>query len=162
MEGRWDDVLAVLDDRGSRPKGFTEPEMEMFRTDALAEKLRTPAAVSAARRQLPKVPVRLPWAADRVLLLYRLGLVDDAFQLADRWAQGGMTRPSTPAFLFYPGEAPMRRDPRFMPLAAKLGLVGYWRSTGKWPDFCAEPGLPYDCKTEAERLASHPSGRAPS
>jgi DNA-binding winged helix-turn-helix (wHTH) protein/TolB-like protein len=159
MEDRWDDVLAVLDDRGSRPKGFTEPEMEMFRTDALAQKLRTPAAVSRARLQLPKVPVRMPWAADRVLLLYRLGLVDDAFQLADRWAQGGMTRPSAPAFLFYPGVAPMRRDPRFMALAARLGLVDYWRSTGKWPDFCAEPGLPYDCKKEAERLAARGGGR---
>jgi hypothetical protein len=39
-----------------------------------------------------------------------------------------------------------------MRLAARLGLVDYWRSSGHWPDFCADPGLPYDCKAEAARL----------
>jgi hypothetical protein len=48
----------------------------------------------------------------------------------------------------------MRRDPRFMPFAATLGLVAYWRATGKWPDFCSEPGLPYDCRKAVERSAS--------
>ena len=55
--------------------------------------------------------------------------------------------------LFAPAAAPMRRDPRFLPLMKKLGLLDYWRSSGHWPDFCAEPGLPYDCKAEAARLA---------
>jgi hypothetical protein len=54
--------------------------------------------------------------------------------------------------LFGVGTSAMRRDPRFMPLAARLGLVDYWRSSGPWPDFCSEPGLPYDCKVEAARL----------
>jgi hypothetical protein len=48
----------------------------------------------------------------------------------------------------------MRRDPRFMPLAAKVGLVANWENTGKWPDFCDEPGLPYDCRAAAKALAS--------
>jgi hypothetical protein len=43
----------------------------------------------------------------------------------------------------------MRRDPRYMTLAAKIGLVDYWRSTNRWPDFCAEPKLPYDCRAQA-------------
>jgi hypothetical protein len=47
----------------------------------------------------------------------------------------------------------MRRDPRFMALAARIGLVQYWRSTGRWPDFCStQQGLPYDCRTEAARV----------
>ena len=41
-----------------------------------------------------------------------------------------------------------------MPLMAKLGLVDYWRATGKWPDFCGEPGLSYDWKTEAAKVAA--------
>jgi hypothetical protein len=40
-----------------------------------------------------------------------------------------------------------------MPLMARLGLVDYWRASGHWPDFCSEPGLPYDCKAEATKLA---------
>jgi len=41
-----------------------------------------------------------------------------------------------------------------MGLAARIGLADYWRATGQWPDFCAEPGLPYDCRAEAARLAA--------
>ena len=59
-----------------------------------------------------------------------------------------------PAIPFYPTTEAMRRDRRFMPLAAKLGLVAYWRATGKWPDFCAEPGLPYDCRKVADHAAA--------
>ena len=45
----------------------------------------------------------------------------------------------------------MRRDPRFMQAMARTGLAQYWRRSGKWPDFCSSPGLPYNCRTEAER-----------
>jgi hypothetical protein len=38
-----------------------------------------------------------------------------------------------------------------MALSAKLGPVDYWKSTGKWPDFCTEERVPYDCKTEPAR-----------
>jgi hypothetical protein len=50
----------------------------------------------------------------------------------------------------------MRRDVRFMQLASRIGLARYWRDADKWPDFCAGSGLPYDCKTEAARLAAEP------
>jgi hypothetical protein len=39
-----------------------------------------------------------------------------------------------------------------MPLVARIGLVRYWTESGKWPDFCFEPDLPYDCKAEAAKL----------
>jgi len=39
-----------------------------------------------------------------------------------------------------------------MPLARRLGLLQYWHSSGHWPDFCADPQLPYDCRAEAHRL----------
>jgi hypothetical protein len=48
----------------------------------------------------------------------------------------------------------MRRDPRFMPLAARFGLPQYWLASGEWPDFCSEPGLPYDCKAEAGKAVA--------
>lgn len=46
----------------------------------------------------------------------------------------------------------IRADPRFIALTAKLGLLAYWETTGVWPDFCNEPNLRYDCKTEAASL----------
>lgn len=42
-----------------------------------------------------------------------------------------------------------RADPRFFPLAVRLGLVQYWTETNQWPDFCAEPGLPFTCRERA-------------
>jgi DNA-binding winged helix-turn-helix (wHTH) protein/TolB-like protein len=30
----------------------------------------------------------------------------------------------------------VRADPRFIPIVERLGLLDYWRSSGKWPDFC--------------------------
>jgi TolB-like protein/Tfp pilus assembly protein PilF len=60
--------------------------------------------------------------------------------------------------LFSANLAALRRDPRIPALFAKWGLFGYWRATNHWPDFCYEPGLPFDCKAEAQKLAA--SGKA--
>ena len=57
------------------------------------------------------------------------------------------------SLLFWPEVAPLRRDPRFFAAMARLGLLKVWRARGVWPDFCAEPGLRYDCRTEAARLS---------
>jgi hypothetical protein len=90
--------------------------------------------------------------------LSALGDIDGAFREADRaFTPEALREPAALAFnyagatgiLFDPGTASMRRDRRFMTLAARVGLVDYWRSSGHWPDFCSEPGLPYDCKAEA-------------
>jgi len=50
-----------------------------------------------------------------------------------------------------------RRDPRFMQVMKRTGLLDYWRKSGKWPEFCSLPDLPYDCKAEAAKLAARPN-----
>ncbi|MDP3673612.1 MAG: hypothetical protein Q8R44_00710 [Novosphingobium sp.] len=57
------------------------------------------------------------------------------------------------SLLFWPEVAPLRRDPRFFQALAELGLVDLWHARNQWPDFCSEPGLRYDCRTEAARIA---------
>ena len=54
--------------------------------------------------------------------------------------------------LFRPALRDVRNDPRFMLVAKRIGLVDYWRQSGKWPDYCRDPALHYDCKTEAAKL----------
>jgi len=75
-----------------------------------------------------------------VPLLVDLGDLDGAFDLASAYATDPRVRFSAmffdSSFLFLPETAPMRRDPRFIDVARTLGLIGYWRSTGVWPDFC--------------------------
>jgi hypothetical protein len=48
----------------------------------------------------------------------------------------------------------MRADPRFMPLMRDIGLLEYWRNTDRWPDFCENEDLPYDCRQMAVELAA--------
>jgi predicted Zn-dependent protease len=54
--------------------------------------------------------------------------------------------------LFRPTLRKLRQNQRFLRVAERFGLLGYWRSSGKWPDFCFEPDLPYNCKAEAAKL----------
>ena len=43
-----------------------------------------------------------------------------------------------PRFLFTPVMRDFRREPGFVALASRMGLVQYWRETGKGPDFCRQ------------------------
>ena len=50
-----------------------------------------------------------------------------------------------PWFLFTPITRNLRQDPAFVPLAARMGLISYWRDTGKRPDFCTDPARRSEC-----------------
>ncbi|HUL64632.1 MAG TPA: toll/interleukin-1 receptor domain-containing protein [Burkholderiaceae bacterium] len=64
--------------------------------------------------------------------------------------------------LFMPHMRNVRADPRFMPLAARIGLVDYWLDTDQWPDFCTTEKLPYDCKTAALAARTENERRGPA
>lgn len=84
-----------------------------------------------------------------MLGLARAGDLDAAFAFADRLYPSRRGRnpadeerlwldnphPFPLAFLTAPSAAPLRRDPRYIALANRVGLLGYWRS-GRPPDFC--------------------------
>lgn len=53
--------------------------------------------------------------------------------------------------LFRPSSAAFWRDPRSLDYARRIGLLGFWRDSGKWPDFCSAPDLAYDCRAEAAK-----------
>jgi hypothetical protein len=75
------------------------------------------------------------------------GDLDGAFRAMDEFFKSN-ERHFAP-HIFYPEMREFLRDPRFWPLASKLGLVDYWLDTDQWPDFCSEPDLPFDCKEKA-------------
>lgn len=56
--------------------------------------------------------------------------------------------------LFRPEFQEERRDPRFLRVAQRAGLLDYWQNSGDWPDFCFESKFPYDCKAEAAKLGA--------
>lgn len=83
-----------------------------------------------------------------LLALGSFGEFDEAIRLL---SDPGYMPQSEMDILFRPEFRPMRHDRRFMAVAARLGLVQYWRRSGHWPDFCSDPDLPYDCKAEAAK-----------
>ena len=53
-----------------------------------------------------------------------------------------------PRFLFTPIARNIRQDPGFVRLAARMGLINYWRETGKRPDFCTNRSTRNECGPE--------------
>ena len=54
---------------------------------------------------------------------------------------------------FRPSAREFWHDSRALAYAKRVGLLKYWQTSGKWPDFCDDTDLPYDCKNEAAKLA---------
>jgi DNA-binding winged helix-turn-helix (wHTH) protein/TolB-like protein len=144
-------AFAMLDDRAGRPPSMTPSGIAAWR--AFVQARSTPGAAeiaSAARAVSRAMEAGALDDATAALMLARLGRLDAAFAAAGAVA----TQPrANPEFLFSPPAAPIRRDPRFWPLAARFGLVDYWRTTGKRPDFCSGPHPEADCRALAGRAS---------
>jgi TolB-like protein len=92
---------------------------------------------------------------DLVYVAAYFGRLDDAFRALDTYGSGqSWLAGAGPSVLLEPFAAPLRRDPHFWPHAARAGYVRYWRTRNRWPDFCREPGLPFDCRAEAAKVAN--------
>jgi DNA-binding winged helix-turn-helix (wHTH) protein/TolB-like protein len=50
--------------------------------------------------------------------------------------------------LFAPVTRNLRQDPGFVGLASRMGLIDYWRETGKRPDFCTNPAMQRECSPQ--------------
>jgi class 3 adenylate cyclase/tetratricopeptide (TPR) repeat protein len=150
--GRWDDALNILKDDATRPPQLgQEDDLAATRAFILAMKSGDgPARAAARAAELASAQRDRSHLMTAISHLSALNYVDDAFRLADQ-ASAQSDDLST---LFTPLMAPMRQDPRFVALASKLGLLGYWKASAKWPDFCSEAGLPYACADEASKYAA--------
>jgi class 3 adenylate cyclase/TolB-like protein len=161
--GSRTEALRLLDEA---PSGFSTAEIQCWRR--VATGLATNA--NRARREVARAAQACWPPEDRYVVLASIGEVDDAFADVERLlaecpdantvlAVGGATRALPRCLIdfswrtmFYPMTASMRRDPRFMPLMRRAGLLQYWLETDRWPEFCEEASLPYDCRQEARRL----------
>jgi tetratricopeptide (TPR) repeat protein len=102
------------------------------------------AAARQGRQELPPA----------IAIASTTGELDEAFALADLHFEraGPNVRVGEPAggagryLPFVLSTREMRRDPRFMTLMQKVGLLDYWHGSGVWPDFCSDPALRYDCR----------------
>lgn len=134
------------------------------------------AAIEAVGAKISARAIRGQSHAQQVLiLLATIGIMDRAFAIAETlyidrgFSDGTVTIDSIPAvfpyarpttsILFARETAPLRADLRIWKIFVATGLAEYWQRSGKWPDFCFEPDLPYDCATEAAKaLNAQPGG----
>jgi tetratricopeptide (TPR) repeat protein len=145
---RWSDALNVLDRAGNFGSANSTEWVTGWRALLTALQSRDAAARNSLRQKLLDSATANPQRA--IVRLGMLGFVDDAFTVAQHYSPAAS---DSPRFLFQPDTAPLRRDPRFMALAARFKLIEYWRRTGRWPDFCSDPHLPYNCAVEAQKVA---------
>ena len=121
----------------------------------------TGRSIAAARAACPK------GARDRIIAMCmtafaQLGDLDDAFAFADEVYPQRLGRSVaedeklwfadafvlSTSYLTGEGAAPMRRDPRYLALAQRLGLLDYWRRRNL-PDFCTKAHEPICARISA-------------
>jgi hypothetical protein len=146
----WEDPRTAL----PKLRTLADPDDPKAELDCYETFLRELAQRQASHaRGLPEscAAVQPDW---RVRMLAREGDVDGAFAALQQ------ARRAVPEIFYYPEMKAVRADPRFWPLAKSLGLTDYWLKSGHWPDFCAEPGLPYDCRKMAAAARLPPTAAA--
>jgi TolB-like protein len=153
--GDWQVVDRLLALEATRPLREFKDGLDFIRT----KRDPTPANLEHWRSAF-EARVRATGCVDVSRLVYtaHLGLVDAAYAaalsacLGPRGADDDIMGPDAyrTSLLFWAGMPELRNDLRFPRLCARLGLVEYWTSSGRWPD-CAEE-VPYDFRAECVRV----------
>lgn len=122
-------------------------------TGAIAAAVKSKSKPALRTACSPTQPVTLTLRC--MIAFAAIGDLDSAYAIADQLYPNRLGR--TPSeteriwldqpdfgpqdFITSPGAAPMRRDPRYLELARRTGLLAYWRS-GRPPDFCRKDPEP--------------------
>jgi tetratricopeptide (TPR) repeat protein len=135
-------------DASPAPAVLSPVALPRWRAFLLARQSGDPARMRQAARGLRDL---IPGQFSRASVGAALSLAGDV-DAALEMAEGLLGPNSTIGAFFLPPWRNMRRDPRFMTLIRDTGLIQYWRETDRWPDFCSERNLPYNCQQEAARV----------
>lgn len=88
------------------------------------------------------------WIYNHLQILAEFDRTDEMARLLLAWPRSYLVDHISGVW-FRPAFSDLHRDPRFLLIAARFGLARYWIESGRWPDFCFDPGTPYDCKVAA-------------
>jgi len=146
-------ALQILQERGS---GDARPIAEDIAWQAFIEARINPNAanIEKALDAFRKSAVAGDWGYLQALATF--GKVDVAFDMMESpEAIDGLS--ATPDTFFRVHMRPILWDPRFIGVAHRMGLLGYWRQAAIWPDFCRDPDLIYNCQAEAAKYPLQPA-----
>jgi adenylate cyclase len=148
--GNYDDALALLDAPASEVRSTRARQCWRQAVDAMRSQAGAPARATGVRNVVSCARSGDLAAQQALMMLVDLGDLDEAYALARlRFVDEGHGGEEV---MFAPAMRAMRNDARFMPLMKDIGQLRHWRLSGRWPDFCREPSLPYRCEAEAQRL----------
>jgi len=164
-EQRWPGTLTLRDARLRFHLRYGDPRqaLQIVRSEGISPEFEeylvaridpTPdnieRAISAVRRRGTGSAKAIN---DLAQLLAQFGREDEVYELIMAWQRTDQAGAMT-GMLFRPTMRKFRSHPRFIQVADHLGLLAHWQRSGKWPDFCSEPDLSYDCKAEAAKLVA--------
>lgn len=143
-----------------RESGLPMPSMSPFVGSFLTARANpTPANIEFALRDARALYARTPIAISHLAqVLGAFHREEELFAILLNWQYPDKVDQVTDV-LFRPALNTFRHDPRFIRVAARLGLLQYWQSSGKWPDFCFDADLPYDCKNVAAAITREENSR---
>ena len=140
LAGQLDRASAFASDRSNRPPALPNGavEMEMILARAIGKSAEERDRAAEEMLALAESPGQLTGLALSMPLLGRADLAMEMLQGyyfgRGRWARMRPERLRT-GFLFAGSAAGLRGHRGFMPLLREIGLVNYWRSSGRLPDF---------------------------
>lgn len=139
------DALEIIDAMGAQLRG--DDQAVFWRTfveaKAAPSAQLTRAAIARIREAANKG--KIPRESE-IMMLAALGQTKQAIQSANVALDHGERL--NPRFLFTPVVRNIRQDPGFVGLASRMGLIRYWRETGKWPDFCTARTASSECSPQ--------------
>jgi tetratricopeptide (TPR) repeat protein len=156
MGGRPEAALALAADTADRPTGIDPEEIDSVVRVAKAIQSRSQPEVDAVTKEwLERAHHGAGYAENAAQFMATLGRLDEAFAVlvAYYFSEGfdcgevrfqpalGAYTPRNDrqtAFLFNPGIAPLRADPRFASLMNRLHFTDYWKASGNPPDYLAQ------------------------
>jgi tetratricopeptide (TPR) repeat protein len=137
------DALALFDRMNERGAG---DEAAVWRTFIEAKAARSKAERGAAAKTIREDADRGQISRENeIMMLAGLGETRQAIEVANLALDHQQLEPR---FLFTPVTRNLRQDPGFVQLAARMGLIKYWRETGKRPDFCMDQATRSECSSQ--------------
>ncbi len=153
-------VAARLSSPQTRPADMSDAEAMLWPKIMTESRGRSAGRIVLAKRIVTLVErgqFNFFWG---VLALHLLDQDDAAYAFLldqSKSANDVISPEDVATILFQPEMSGVRARPRFMNLAANMGLTTYWRRSGRWPDFCAQPDLGYNCVEQAAHAQGPPT-----
>jgi DNA-binding winged helix-turn-helix (wHTH) protein len=139
------DALGFFNRLDSRTSADDE-QNAIWRTFIEARAARSEQATVSAVDQIRAAADQHKIARETEMMMFAaLGQTKQAIEAANSAAD---RQELQPWFLFTPVTRNLLQDPAFFGLASRMGLVKYWRETGKRPDFCTNRTAKSECSPQ--------------